>query len=350
MNFTRPGIFFLTLCFSPIAFAAGQPTKPTIPKENRVALNTSQPPPTLTPPQISAEKTSPYRVLPTLYSSVEMRHTLARAQNDDQVVKSVPNLSLRPNIGMKYFENRLDSSFTFIFRRNPKELPISRDILYNETFIKVLNGQNGFISPYAYSEFDRENMDYKFSKVGLNFTGEKAIQGKWAILKLKGYVEPKVLVISDKYAMSKDFAVTPRNETSQSSLALNSSGATTMERRHVTYLDDFGASFKLSPANWSQLYTGLSVDVTSRWTPRYVARDTAGGVDTSFNGYERRSLTLSRWSMSYKFTDRLTLTNQLGHYDGGLYEYEIDARFADPRHEINSARWENRMSLSATLL
>ena len=350
MNFTRSGMIFLTLCFSAIAFAEGRPTKAATSNQTKVAVNDLQPTPTLSQPQISAEKAASYRILPTLYSSVEMRHTLARAQDDDQVVKSVPNLSLRPIIGMKYLENRIDSSFTFIFRRNPKELPVSRDILYNETFIKVLNGQNGFISPYAYSEFDRENMDYKFSKVGLNFTGEKSVQGRWTVLKLKGYIEPKVLVISDKYATSKDFAVTPRNETSQSSLALNSSGATTMERRHITYLDDFGASFKLSPANLTQLYTGLSVDVTSRWTPRYVARDTSGGIDTSFNGYERRSLTLTRWSLSYKFTDRLTLTNQLGHYDGGLYEYEIDARFADPRHEINSARWENRMSLSATLL
>jgi hypothetical protein len=193
-------------------------------------------------------------------------------------------------------------------------------------------------------------MDFRYSKVGVNFTGETSVQGKWTVLKLKAYLEPKVLIIGDHYANAKDFAVTPRNETSQPTLALDSKGSTTMERKDPTYLDDFGASFKLSPANWTQFYTGLSVDVTSRWVPLYVAKNSPNGVDTSLDGYERRHLTFTRWNVGYKFSDKLSVTNQLGHYDGGLYEYEIDSRFADANHEINSGRWENRLSLTATLL
>ena len=299
---------------------------------------------------VSAEKTGYQKLSPDLYGSIEVRHSVLRAQNGDVVAKQVPALSIRPTLGLKLFDSAVVSGFTFVYRKNPGSMVVAKAGLFNETYWTIVSGAYGSISPYAYTQLRVDDSSFQFSNIGVTFSAKHTYENDLGTLKFGAYLEPKVQVLSQKTALTdKDFAIVPRNETARGTLAFDENGTATIEQRDPTVVDDAGLAIKVSPARLTKLSTGLNVDVNSQWKPKYVATESDGKLDTSLSGYERRSLTITRWSIGWALTDKVTLTNSVLHYMGGLYEYPIQNALAETNHELDEARWENRLSLNASL-
>lgn len=299
---------------------------------------------------VSVEKKG-YQVLsPDIYGSIEVRHSVIRAQNGDRVANDIPALSVRPTLGLKLFDGKAKSAFTLSYRKTPGSMVVSKVALFNETMWTVFQGEHTFISPYAYSEFDPDRNAFRFANVGVNFSAKNAYESSLGKVSVGAYIEPKVQVVSSSAAKAEDFRVVPRNDTSIATLAFDEQGNTWVEQRDPTLVDDAGVSVRMSPAKVSKLFTGLSMDVYSQWKPKYVAVETPqGGVDTNLNGYERRSLTTSRWSLGWNATDKLSFVNSVSYFMGGLYQYPIQNALAETNHELGKNRWENRFSVNAVL-
>lgn len=298
---------------------------------------------------VSAEKQGYQALSPDLYGSVEVRHAVLRTQNGDKVAQELPALSVRPTLGLKLFEGAVDSAFTFIYRKNPGSMVVNKAALFNETSWTALQGKYGAISPYAYSEFNPDGNAFVFSNVGVNFATSNLYENDLGTLKLSAYLEPKVQVLSNRTSKNETFRVVPRNETARGTLAFDDQGTTSIEQRDPTLVDDLGVAFSVSPVQAKKLSSGFSVDVQSQWKPKYVTTETAGSLNSSLDGYERRSFTLTSWNLAFKISDKVTLSNRVGHYMGGLYNYPIQNELVAANHELVAGRWEERLSLTAKL-
>jgi hypothetical protein len=90
---------------------------------------------------VSAEKQAPIKsILPGSYGKVELRHSVARRMEGDEVTNDLPKMDVRPTLGSTFFDGRLDTSFTWIFRKTPDTAKVSKLILFNETKWNVLQG------------------------------------------------------------------------------------------------------------------------------------------------------------------------------------------------------------------
>jgi hypothetical protein len=298
---------------------------------------------------VSGEKKGYQALDPDVFGSVELRYSVLRAQTGDDATQDDVVMSVRPTLGLKILEGKVTSAFTFLYSKNPGSMVLDKGGFFNETTWTAIDGKYGRISPYAYSQFNPDGNSFRFANIGLTFSSRTKFESDQGTLSIGGYLEPKFQLVSQQTSKDKNFTVVPRNETSRPTLAFDDQGATAVEQRDPTLIDNSGASVSFSPAQAKDLSTGFSVDFIRQWKPKYVTRELDGQLKTDFDAYERRSLTFTRWNVGYSLSEKVSLAGYIGYYMGGLYEYNIQNDLAEVNHELDNHRWDTRVSMSTVL-
>lgn len=301
---------------------------------------------------VSAEKQAGIKtILPGAYGNLELRHsTLRQMDSDNKVVNDVPALTARPTLGSTFLNEKVDTAFTWVFKKAPDSTAVTRSYLMNVTQVKALDGKYGNIGPY-FETYQKNGQSFDESYVGLYGELNKDIELAAGKISLNGYSQPVGLLRDAHAANLEDNQVTPRNETSQDTLSLtDDEKPETIPQRDPSIFHFYGANVKFAPAAVKGFSVKGAVDLLSRYNPKYVTKETADGeARTELDGYEVTGLTLNRLILGYKINDTFTVANQFRQYIGGIYGQSIDTTHEDRTGQVGKNRFENRLQLTATL-
>jgi len=292
------------------------------------------------------KKAAIQNIVPGAYSSLEVRHSTQRQMTDDTVDNDLVNLTVRPTLGATFFDGKVDTAFTWIFSKRPDAARITKSVMYNETVIKALEGKQGYLGPYAYAEQGVDGQDFSSADLGLYGEIATDVEIIGGVLAFNGYWNPTANYLSAR-ELSKDGNKAPVSSRSES-LSLTEDQSS-IEQRDPTLKNVVGVGAKVKPAAVKGLSIGFAVDAIQQWKPKYAAEEVGGDVRTDIDGYETSSLMINKYAVSYKLTDKVTLTNQLRQNVAGYYEAGIDTGTPDRTGTVADRRWENRVVLSATL-
>jgi len=305
---------------------------------------------------VSAEKQAGIKTLvPGAYANIEIRHTTLRVMDEDnKVVNDVPSLQARPTLGATFFNEKVDSAFTWVFRKKPDTTVVERYYLMNVTQIKAIDGKYGFIGPY-FETYQKNGNSFDESYIGLYGELNKDVDVAGGKLSLNAYTQPVGLFNDGHTAASQDRQVAPRNETSRDDkdLALqgeDTDGNPTIQQRDPSIYHFYGANVKYAPDALKGFSVKGAVDLLNYWKPKYVTKETDDGEPRSeLDGYQTEGLTMNRIILGYKISDTLSLNNQFRQYIGGIYGSGIDSAHEDKTGQVANYRYENRLQLTATL-
>jgi len=301
-------------------------------------------------PAVSATKQSPIKtIIPGAYASVELRHeTLRQEDANNRVVDDIPYLELLPTVGSTFFDGKVDTSFTWAFVKNPGSMSIDKADVYNVTLWKVLDGSEGYIGPYVETHQVTTNKYYNYSYVGFLGDVHHNVDIPTGALTFSGYLQPTWVLTSNGFANNVDNKLKVRNDTSRSTLALTQANEDKIAQRDPSILNQWGLGAKYKPALIKGLSVGLGVDFVQEWDPNYRAKDVGTETRYDLTGYTASVQTMNRLILSYAINDKVSVMEQLRQFVGGFYDHGITA--ADTNPIETSYRWENRVTLSATLL
>lgn len=296
---------------------------------------------------ISAEKQAPIKsILPGSYGKLELRHSVARRMDGDDVTNDIPKLDIRPTLGSTFFDGKFDTSFTWIFRKTADSTKLSKLILFNESKWTVLQGQYGDIGPYAVT-YQSSDQSFSESYIGLDANLKRDIPITAGTLALKGYVQPLAVIQSGKNASENKVSV--RNDTRNDSFALDSSGSNETEQRDPTLWNYSGAEARYKPNAVQDFYVGLGVELSQKWQPKYVAKSVDDETRVEMDGYTPSALTTNVFKLGYKLSNTTTIAGAIRQNIGGYYEQGVGETKPDPTGYWGSTRWESRVALQATL-
>ena len=297
---------------------------------------------------LEAEKQAPaQKFIPTAYGNVEARHVF-KVEADDGETQNMPaTLQLRPTLGASFFDDKLDSSITWVFSKETSSRVIKRDTLYTEQYFKFLDGDNYSLS--AFGEIYLAN-GFGFSEAylgGYATANSNDIETGAGALKFTAYMQPAAQMLSPMTSQkATKFDVTNRTGLPNDQFSLAAADQpveTKVEGDTPTVLTFSGVGTSFSPSAVEGLKIGLTADLTQTWTPEYEAIRQNGAIESQQSGYNYTTNIMNRFQLGYKINDRLSVGNELRFRQQGLY-----ARSPDPAAG-EGIDWENRLKLTATL-
>ncbi len=309
------------------------------------------------PAAVTAEKAAPIKsILPGAYGNVEVRHsTLRLVDTDGKKVNDIPALSVRPTLGTTLFDDKVDTAFTWVFKKAPDTNKITKSYLVNITQWKVLDGAIGNIGPYS-EVYQANGASFNDALIGLSGELNKDFALPGATIALNGYWNPVAEYMDGHTNGGKDNQVATRNETSQEKLFLTGStddaDANKVQQRDPNLLNQYGASAKYKPEAVKGLSLGLGSDIINKFHPKYTTKETASGEPrTEQDGYATSGLSITKIMVGYKLSDKVSLTGQFRQYTGGTYAKAIDSSHPDASGFLGGrdARFETRLQMVATL-
>ena len=297
---------------------------------------------------LESEKQAPaQRFIPTAYGNVEARHVL-KVDADNGENQDLPvSLQLRPTLGASFFDDKLDSSITWVFAKEANSRIIKRDSLYTEQYFKFLEGDNYSLS--AFGEIYLAN-GLGFSEAylgGLAKANSDDILTGAGALKFTAYLQPAAELLSPMTSQkATKFDVTNRTGLPNDQFSLAAADEpveTKVEGDTPTILTFSGVATSFSPSAVEGLKIGLTADLTQTWTPEYEAIRQDGAIESQQSGYNYTTNIMNRFQLGYEINDRLSLGNELRFRQQGLY-----ASSPNPA-DGEGVDWENRLKLTATL-
>lgn len=299
---------------------------------------------------VTAEKTTGIKsLLPGAYANVQMRHYTVRKMDDDTVVNDIPRLEVRPNIGTTLFNDKVDTSMLWIFNKKAGSQTVNKTVLENITQVKVLDGKNGFIGPYA-ETVQANGVSFSESYVGLYGEGSYDLALAPGTLTLGGWIQPNAVLKSGKWSKDSESLVPVTNKTGHGDFALAEGDDNKIEQRDPSLFSLNAVNAKFKPAAIPGFSVGAEIEYDQLWKPKYSVKDVEGDARAEQDGYATSGLTTSKFILSYKVSDNVSLTNSLRHMTGGFYDHRIDSDNATTDNWEGTSRWENRIIVSATLL
>lgn len=300
---------------------------------------------------VSAEKKAPLQqLLPGAYGLLEVRHATNEQFDVETDTRNViPYLDLRPTVGSTFYNGKLDTAFTWIFRKNPDSVRIVKhDVgFYNETTYTVF--QNDYVKffPYLYvQQGSIGSNSFALVDVGPHVDVKTSFKTDMGELTLSGFVEPLAEFYSGAGAKQSAMKKVKNSTDDTYTLAPSDTAQTEIEQKDPSLLSTTELALSFVPAKLSGLNVSLAANYLQNWTPRY--EDPAGDADINpeLAGYETNDAVMNKFTLSYKLNDSLTLANSARYTVGGAYEKTYDK---DLGVSGVSARFENRLTLTATL-
>lgn len=303
-------------------------------------------PATAATPATSAEKTAPaISLIPGAYAKFEMRHTALRYETGDSVDKDRLNLAARPTLGSTFFDGRIDTAFTWIFQKSNSEGFAKRADLFNDTFLTVVDaGNGGTIKLEGYSISGTKSHFYN-TDLSVNYESPDTWEIPVAANKVGLYVINQLGTSLTPASDTGEVPVKRSSDRSGADLGLTGAGQDSVKQRTPTSWNVFYTKVYVKPA----LVTGLTLSVGSEldtvWQPKYTEALDHDSIQQ--DGYHLGKSTITKYAVSYKVNDKITILNQLRQYGNGFYEARLDSAQANAIG-VNY-RWENRLVMEATL-
>ena len=268
----------------------------------------------------------------------------------------VQTCALPISLGTTLFDDKVDTAFTWVFKKAPDTNKVTKSYMMNVTQWKVIDEKLGNIGPYFEMSQTGNGQSFSDNMVGIYGELNKDLTIPGATISLNGYWNPVGEYLDGHANGSKDNLVAPRNDTSKDSLALcdTSEDADKIPQRDPNLYNQYGASAKYKPEAVKGLSLGLGSDIVTKYAPKYVSKESADGDPrTELDGYAVRSISLTKFRIGYKINDKLSIANSLREWTGGVYQQGISTAHPDESGSLapfSSARFENRITLTATLL
>lgn len=296
---------------------------------------------------VTAEKQAPIKsILPGAYGKIELRHSVARRMEGQDVTNDIPKLDIRPTLGSTFFNDRVDTSFTWIFRKTADTAKVSKLVLFNETKWNVVQGKYGDIGPYAVT-YQSNDQSFSESYVGFDANLKRDVAIAGGTLAFSGYMEPLAVIRSGK--SSAESKVNVRNDTGNDSFSLDNSGATDVEQRDPTIWNYSAVDTRFKPDAVEGFYVGLGVELAQKWDPKYSAKIVDGETRVENDGYATSAVTTNVFRLGYKVSDAVTVAGALRQNIGGYYGQGVGETSPDPTGYWGATRWESRLALQASL-
>ncbi len=295
-----------------------------------------------TAPDVTAEKrASAQDVLTNAYTKVEVRHGLNLNMNRDSVGGVSPRMEVRPIIGTRLADGRLDLNVTFGAIKDSKSAEFKQR---NPEIIAELNAfssDNVSVLPFfdIFTPFAGKGTTGKMAVTATVKTRE--FSGRAGSVNLSASVEPGLETASRPGFAPVDNQV--GRPGSEFGLVYNEETKVDQTvKRDPNISNEAVAAITFKPAGLTGVTASLSGFVDTEWLPKYEAvasEADASGVEVRKAGYSVTNATFNRVRLTWAVNDRVLLINDTLQYLDGVYEKRVDGK-----------RWENVARLSYTLL
>ena len=315
------------------------------------------------PANVSAEKKSALQqLLPGVYGKVDVRQDFLRADVGTTKAYDHTSVDFLPKLGMTLFDDKVDTSFTWWFKQNSSTNTVSKHDFYNETQWNWLAGEFNENSPfnfgpYAWIDFLGAVGNSTFSYADVGFYGE--VNYQFAIptgaLALQVYEQPleEFVTAADNQAPDAQLPLGNDKGANQTGASLNgesvSQARVTTNQRDPLIINYAGTNALYKPQAIKGLAAGIGIDLVNTWKPKYRAVTADGQDSVEKAGYSTGVLTMNRLILSYKISDKVTVSNQTRAYLRGYDQRTVDVNNPDPTGQVGPYKWENRLALVATL-
>ena len=293
-------------------------------------------------PDVTAEKRASVQdIVTNAYTKVEVRHGLNLNMNGVSLNSTSPRMEVRPILGTRLANGRLDLNVTFGAIKDSKTAEFKQR---NPEIIAELNAfssDNFSLTPLldVFTPFAGKGTS---GKLALNAeVKSREFSGPAGSLTLTASVEPGIETASRPGFAPVDNQVgRPGNEFG---LAFDEKSQTEQTtKREPNASNETVAAITFKPARFSGLTASLSGFVDTEWSPKYEAVASAqseSGVDVRKAGYNVSNTSFNRVRLTWAVNDRVLFINDTLQYIDGIYEKRVDGK-----------RWENVARLSYTLL
>lgn len=265
-----------------------------------------------------------YHLLDGAYGSIEYRHNydLKYAPATPDRLGVTPKGVIRPTIGAKWFDDRLDASVTFKFARYANQVHVKQETPEAWVQFDAYRGETLTVSPVA----------WVFLPYAGGNKGTDAYIGSQQVVKAPAIDTPAgALNLSAEATLWAVTGSRPKDATYANQSGLSASEATdqfglsagdkpeTLVRKEgqsdLNYATGFAAAASLSPIKPVTVETKMFLDQS--FDPAYTIRDAEGTVQTT---YQTTNVTYQRLRLSYAVTDKLSLVNDFYAFQGGIFE------------------------------
>ncbi len=290
-------------------------------------------------PGVAAEKrASAMDVLTNAYTKVEARHGLNLNMEGESVTGSTPRVEVRPTVGTRLVDGRLDLSVTFgaIKQANAAEFTQRNPEIVAE--LSAFSSDNLSVTPYLdiFTPFAGKGTSGKMAVNAAAKTRE--FSGSAGSISLTASLEPGVETASRPGFAPVDIRV----DRSGSDLGLvynEEKSVHETEKREPNLSNEAVAAITFKPARLSGVTASLGGFVDTEWAPKYEAvLNEEDNVDVRKAGYNVSNSSFNRLRLTWAVNDRVLFINDTLQYVDGIYE-----------KQVNGKRWENVARLSYTL-
>ena len=300
--------------------------------------------------KVTSEKQAPLQqLLPGSYASIELRHATNELRDTTKKDSDIsPYVDVRPTIGSTFFNDKLDTAFTWVFRKVPESVVFQKQSFgfYNETTFTVFENDNFKFYPYLYVEQGSLGDSFSLADIGPHLEAKKTFKSSAGELTLAGFVEPLAEYYSGAAAKALEKKKVKNSTERAYTLAEGETAEVDVAQKDPSFANTTELAVTFVPAKLSDLTVSLAADYLQNWNPKYKDAAKDGSVEAKLDGYATKDAVLNKLTLSYKFNDTFTLSNSARYAVGGLYGETYD------RNEKVSgmqARFENRLSLNAVL-
>lgn len=295
-----------------------------------------------TAPDVTSEKrASAQDVITNAYTRVEVRHGLNLNMNGESVGSMSPRMEVRPTVGTRLANGRLDLNVTFGAIKDSKTAEFKQRNPEIIAELSAFSSNNFSLTPFldVFTPFAGKGTT---GKMALNTeVKSREFSGPAGSLTLTASVEPGIETASRSgFAPVENQVGRPGNDFGLVFDEKTQTEQTT--KREPNMSNETVAAITFKPARISGLTASLSGFVDTEWMPKYEAVASAqseSGVDVRKVGYSVSNTSFNRVRLTWAVNDRVLFINDTLQYIDGIYEKRVDGK-----------RWENVARLSYTLL
>ena len=277
-----------------------------------------------------------------LYGSVDLRQASYQAASDDKE-DSRTLFSVRPTLGTKLFDGKVDTYFTAPFFHRNKTANLDQPYLLHETDVTLLDNEYTTIRPYFDAVFPKGG---EVSSSNFHAYLElHTIQKGTAVGDLTPFVALEPMVAYHDKAQTAKASVDSSNAGKNSTaLTTNSDGTTTIGKQEPESALEYTVGVNYVPATIKKLTVTGAAILTREYDPQYkMVQSVEGDNQVEKTGYTIRDTTKNQLVLSYKASDTTTISNDFRYRLNGFYASTANTDV------VGYQRIENRLVLTYKL-
>lgn len=265
--------------------------------------------------QVESQKSAAASLLPNAYGSIDLRQYSFKELNEGAGDKNSPAIQSRLIVGSTFMDGKLDIDGVFAVTAKPQTEKYNQRNPQFDAKYAAVEGTYGEISPIltVYSAHQGSPLQaypdlYAQVKYPIELsigTLTPALSGEWNARFMSAQTDAKVYNESSK-------------TTQELGLTEDKDKDPVRPQQDLNYAAEYVASIALSAGKFGvTLYQFMD----QLYYPRYTANDEDGTLETS---RPVKTSVTEGLKVSYKITDKATLSNEVYSQQGGVYETQFE--------------------------